>query len=147
MSAWSFRNDIVAGLYSQLQAFQVANPTLLANVFRSQPKTFSDRPLAFVASRNEALQHSVGLHRRTVTPSVVIVYQSRDYSDEMADIQDDIVDLYLEYSSGRPHAISSSTLVEPRTTEDVELELDGAFYPATVVTFLAVEQKGAQTGL
>lgn len=144
--SWTFRNDLVAQLWAMLQAFQVANPTLLHAVFRSRPKSLADRPLGFVGSRNEALVHTQGIHRRTVSPSIVLVYASRDYSDEVADVQDDVVDAFLEYASSRPHQISGTTLVEPRTTEDVELELDGAFYPATVIGFVAVQQVGAQTG-
>lgn len=144
--AWSFRSDMVAQLWSMLQGFQTANPTLLHNVYRSTPKAFSDRPLAYVGSRNEALEHSVGIHRRTVNPTLVVVYATKDYGDEMADVQDDLVDALLEYASSRPHQVSGQTLVEPRTTEDVELERDGAFFPATVISFVAVQQVGAQTG-
>lgn len=144
--AWTFRNDLVAGLFSLLGAFKTANPTMLHAVYRSRPKAFADRPLAYVATRPEVLEHSVGIHRRTFSPTVTIVYPARDYSEEMADVQDDVVDAFLEYASSRPHQISGQTLVEPRTTEDVELELDGAYYPATIVTFAAVQQVGAQTG-
>lgn len=144
--AWSFRNDVAAGLYALLAAFQTANAGMLDAVYRSRPRQFGSRPLAFVGSRNEALQHTTGIHRRTVAPTVVVVYAAKDYSEEMADVRDDVVDAFLEYASSRPHAITARTLVEPRATEDVELELDGVFYPATIVTFVAVDQVGAQTG-
>ena len=144
--AWSFRSDLVTGLYNLLVAFQTANSGMLDGVYRSRPKNLASRPLAYVGSRNEALQHTTGIHRRTVTPTVVIVYASKDYSDEMADVRDDVVDAFLEYASERPHAISGRTLVEPRADEDVELELDGVFYSATIITFAAVDQVGAQTG-
>jgi hypothetical protein len=144
--AWGFRSDLAGGLYTLLTGFQAANSGMLDGAFRSRPKHFGTRPLAYVGSRNEALEHTVGIHRRTVTPTVVIVYAAKDYSEEMADVRDDVVDAFLEYASDRPHAISNTTLVEPRATEDVELEIDGAFYPATVITFLAVQQVGAQTG-
>lgn len=144
--AWTFRSDLAAGIYSMLAAFMAANPTMLHSVHRSRPKNLADRPLAFLGSRTETLEHSVGIHRRTFAPTVVIVYAPADLSTEMADVRDDVVDAFLEYASSRPHAISSRTLVEPRATEDVELDLDGITYPATVVTFAAVQQVGAQTG-
>lgn len=144
--AWSFRSDVAAGLYTLLTGFQAAHSGMLDGVHRSRPKNFAGRPLAYVGSRPEALQHTTGIHRRTLTPSVVIVYAPKDHSEEMADVRDDVVDAFLEYASSRPHAVTGRTLVEPRATEDVELELDGVFYPATVVTFVAVDQVGAQTG-
>jgi hypothetical protein len=147
--AWSFRSDLVAGIYQMLVDFQTANSTALDGVYRSRPKAFTNRPLAYVGSRNEGLQHTSGIHRRNVTPTVVIVYAARDYADEMADVRDDVVDAFLEYASDRPHATTTplrNTLVEPRTTEDVELEMDGSYYPATIVTFAAVQQVGADTG-
>lgn len=144
--AWTFRNDVVAQLWAMLQAFQTANPAMFHNVYRSRPKSFADRPFAFVGSRNEALAHTTGIHRRTVAPTIVVVYRPQDLSEEMADVRDDVVDAFLEYSSDRPHQVSGQTLVEPRSTEDVELEVDAAFYPATVISFVAVQQVGAQTG-
>lgn len=139
----SWRSDVAAGLFTMLTDFRTANPTYLHNVYRSRPKTFNDRPLAFVGSRNEPLiEHTSGIRRRTSTPQVVIVYAARDYTDEMADIRDDVVDAFLDFATARPHAISATTLVEPRATEDVELALDDAYYPATVVTFAAVIQEG-----
>ena len=144
--AWTFRSDAVAGMYTLLSNFSAANVGMLHSVHRSRPKNLADRPLAYIGPRPETLEHSVGIHRRTFAFTVVIVYAPKDHSDEMADVRDDVVDAFLEYASSRPHAISNRTLVEPRATEDVELELDGQFYPATVVTFAAVQQVGAQTG-
>lgn len=144
--SWTFRSDMVAGLYSLLQAFQAANPTMLHGVYRSRPRNMANRPLAFIGPRPEALQHTTGIHRRTVSPAVLIVYAPKDLGEEMDDVRDDIVDAFLEYASSRPHAVSNRTLIEPRSAEDVEIAVDGVTYPATAVSFVAVQQVGAQTG-
>lgn len=46
-----------------------------------------------------------------------------------------MIDAFLDYASARPHAITNSTVTSPTAVEDVELEMDGAAYPASIVTF------------
>jgi hypothetical protein len=55
-----------------------------------------------------------------------------------------VVDAFYTYANARPHAISNQTVCVPRSVEDVELEAEGTFYPAAVVTFdtIALEGRG-----
>lgn len=140
--AWTTRSDLVGAVWAQLQAFQAANPTLLHNAYRSRPKSFADRPCGYVGNRGEQLTYMGATVRRDLTASVVIVYAPKDMSEELADVQDDLVDAFLEYGAARPAQVNGRTLTQPRQTEDVELELDGAYYPATIVTYTHVDQKG-----
>ncbi len=78
-----------------------------------------------------------------MTPTVVFVWAWGDEM-EIADVRDDVVDAFLDYATARPHAISSQTVCVVRGVEDVELEAEGTFYPAAVVTFdtIALEGRG-----
>ena len=134
MPTTTFRSDVAAGLYALAAGFQAANPTMLHNAYRARPATFSDRPLAFVGPRTETIVHTNQIRQRSMRPTIVLVWA---YNDELevADVRDDVVDAFLDYATARPHAISSNTVTAPTGVEDVELEMDGAFYPASIVTF------------
>ena len=132
----TLRNDLVAGLYGLLTGFLAANPTSLNSVYRSRPASLGDRPLAFVGLRNERINHTGQvLFQRQPTPNVAFVWASGADQRELADVRDDVVDAFVTYAIARPHAISNQTTCSPTGVEDVELEMDGAFYPASIVTF------------
>ena len=130
----TFRSDVVAGYYAMLTGFAAANPTMLEHAYRTRPRSFSDRPLAFVGPRNESIAHTQGTRQRTMTPTIVFVWAWND-EQETADIRDDLIDAFLDYATARPHAVSNQTVTSPTGVEDVELEMDGAPYPASIVSF------------
>lgn len=132
--ATSFRSDARAGIYGLLTGFITANPTMLNSAHKTRPRSMGDRPLAFVGPLPEAILHTQGTRQRTMAPTVVMVWAWNDET-ETADIRDDVIDAFLDYASARPHAISNSTVTSPTAVEDVELEMDGAPYPASIVTF------------
>lgn len=140
----TFRSDVRDGLYGLLTGFQSANPTLLHSAYRSRPGSFSDKWVAYVGSLSEpVITHTQGIRRRQMSPQVVLVGKMSEPSSETAVSLDDIVDAFLDYCTARPHAISTGTVIAPTSTEDVELEAEGTFYPAVIVTFGdAVIQEG-----
>lgn len=133
--ATSFRSDVRGGLYTLLTGFQTANPTLIEHTYRRRPGSFPDKRTGYVGSMNESIRHDSGIRQRTMVPTVVLVLKLSEPSSETADAMDDLVDAFLDYCSARPHAISDNTVTAPTSVEDVELEAEGAFYPAVVVSF------------
>lgn len=131
----TFRADVRAGIYGLVSGFASANPSFGLSAYRYRPTSFGDRPLVFVASLNESMTHDASLRQRTMTPTAVFLWAPSEASDELADDRDDVIDAFLDYASARPHAISNQTVTSPTSVEDVELELDGAFYPASIVSF------------
>lgn len=132
--ATSFRSDVRAGMYDLLAGFLAANPTMLNSAHRARPRSFGDRPLGFVGPLPETIVHTAGTRIRTMAPTVVLVW-AWDDEQEIADIRDDVIDAFLDYATARPHAVSNSTVTSPTAVEDVELDMDGAPYPASIVTF------------
>jgi hypothetical protein len=140
----TFRKDTRDGLYTLLTGFQSANPTMLTHTYRRRPGSFSDRISAFVGSLPETAPSNTLLSQRNITPSVVFVMKLTEPSHEQSDEMDLVVDAFYTYANARPHAISNQTVCVPRSVEDVELEAEGTFYPAAVVTFdtIALEGRG-----
>jgi len=135
MTATTFRSDVVAGLWGLLTGFVAANPTMLNAGYRARPRSLGNRPLGFVGPRNEpTITHTSGLRQRNMTPSIVLVWGWNE-EEETADVRDDVVDAFLDYATARPNAVSAGTQTAPTSTEDVELEMDGAYYPATIIAF------------
>lgn len=130
----TFRSDVAAGLYGLLSGFQAANPTMLTHAYRTRPRALGDRPLGFVGPRNESIIHTQGTRQRTMTGTVVFVWAWND-EQETADVRDDVIDAFLDYATARVHAVSNQTVTSPTAVEDVELEMDGAPYPASIVSF------------
>lgn len=139
----TLRNDIASGLKALLDAFSAANTGYLNGTYRSRPASMGNRPLAFVGPRNETVLFTGGsIFQRNPTPSVWFVWASSANQQEIADVRDDVIDAFLQYAGVRPHAVSNDTTVSPTGVEDVEVELDGAFYPASVVTFTVFAMGG-----
>jgi hypothetical protein len=134
----TFRADVRAGAYALLEAFvadyATANPALAPiRAYRTRPGQFGDRPLAYVGALDEDINHTgTTLYQRTLSPEFVFVWAPD--ADGLADIRDDLIDDFIGYAMARPHAVSNQTVTSPTRVRDVELELDGAFYPASIVT-------------
>lgn len=140
----TFRSDVRDGIHGLLTGFQTANPTLIHHVYRRRPGSFPDRYSGYVGSMPETVAHNGGsLSQRTMTPNVVLVMKLTEPSHEQSDAMDDLVDAFITYANARPHAVSNQTVVVPTGVEDVELEAEGTFYPAAIVTFSSIALEGA----
>lgn len=138
----TFRSDVRDGVYGLLEDFQTANPSTLAHIYRRRPGSFPDKVSGFVGSMPEESNPNTQLSQRNMTPSVVFVMKLSEPSHEQSDAMDDLVDAFWTYANARPHAVSSNTVCVPRSAEDIELESEGTFYPATVVTFATIALEG-----
>ena len=140
----SFRADTRDGVYGLLTGFKAANPTLLLHVYRRRPGSFPDDRFGYVGSMPETMEPRTLLSQRNLTPTVVLGMKMKEPASEQADAMDELVDAFITYANARPHAISSQTVCVVRAVEDVELEAEGTFYPAAVVTFdtIALEGRG-----
>lgn len=139
----TFRSDVRDGIYALLMGFQSANPTLVEHTYRRRPGSFPDKRTAYVGSMPEVIAHTGGsLSQRTMTPTVVLVMKLSEPPSETADSMDDLVDGFITYANARPHAVSNQTVCMPTGVEDVELEAEGTFYPAAVVTFGSIALEG-----
>lgn len=136
-TATTFRADVRAGGYGLLTGFVAANPTYHIAAYRYRPDQFGDRPLAFVQINGETINHTgTTLFQRTMSGfSVVFVWASGADHKELGAIRDVVIDAFVTYGMAHVHAISNQTVTSPTGVEDVELEMDGAFYPASIVTF------------
>jgi hypothetical protein len=143
MADTTFRADLRDGIYGLLSEYHTANPGDLNVVYRTAPMNYGSRPFAFIRRVTEVIPAIGGrqVWNRNLTVQVAFVWAMTD-DGEMADVRDDIVDGFLDYAVRHPHAASSNTLTEPRGTDDVELSFDGAYYPATVVSFIGASQEG-----
>jgi hypothetical protein len=131
----TFRADVRDGAKALLDAFAAANASYNLATYRVRPAAFGNRPLAYVGAMDETINHTgQSLYQRTLSPEFVFVWASSADRLELADIRDDIVDAFITYAMARPHAVSNQTVTTPTRVQDVELELDGAFYPASIIT-------------
>ena len=140
----TFRSDVRAGAYALLTAFAAANPSYALSVFRTRPAAFGDRPLAFVGGLDETIIHTGNtLYQRNLNPELVFVWASSADALELADVRDDLIDGLVGYMATRLSATAVQTRAFPTRVQDVELELDGAFYPASIVTIDGLSLEGS----
>lgn len=131
----TFRADVRAGAAQLLSDFAAANTSLNLTTYPVRPSAFGNRPLAYVGALDEAINHTgTSLYQRTLSPEFVFVWASSADRGLLADVRDDCIDAFITYAMARPHAVSNLTVTTPTRVQDVELELDGAFYPASIVT-------------
>lgn len=144
MTTTTLRSDMVEGLHTMLQTFAAANPTYLKGVYRSRPASFGDRPLAFVGPRNESISNESLLFLRSPELTAVFLWSPSANQRELAEVRDDIIDAFIGYARDRPHMIGNTVSSGPSGVQDIEIDLDGSFYPATVVSFVVWHQQGSQ---
>jgi len=138
----TFRSDFRAGCYGLLTGYKAATSGRLNSVHRARPLNFDDRPFAYIRRITEQVPPiRQGNWNRNATCQIVFIWGPGDAA-EIGDIRDDVVDEFMTYVIDRPHATSATTLTEPRGTDDVEIEHDGAYYPATVVTLSGQAREG-----
>jgi len=132
----TFRADTRDGALIHLQGFAAANTSFNLSVYPNRPNAFGNRPLAYVLLGSEDINHTgTTLYQRLMTGfQFVFVWASSADQAELAPIRDDVIDAFITYGMAHVHLVSNQTVSTPTRVEDVELELDGAFYPASIVT-------------
>jgi hypothetical protein len=132
--ASTFRQDIVAGLLTILDAFKTANPTLLRRTFAVRPPHWNtDLPCAFVGPRPESTNHDQGTRTRIVSVSVSFVDRITDNTETM-DRMDILVDKFADHLTTYPH-ITANTIWNRWTTLDEQIDVgDGTALQAVTFT-------------
>ena len=136
-----FRADVTAALVAVAQTYATANPTLLRKVESGRPASFAETPIAFVATRAEAVIFGSGIMNRTIRPTLYVVDSAPD-NIEAAERMDALADALLIAYAAAYHQISGSTLLTPMGLEDVELEVGTVSYPGFAITFEALQITG-----
>lgn len=130
MAATTARQDLRTALYGYLVTLKAANATMFAgDVKPVRPGSFVP-PMAYVGFLNEAVTTDAQTRQRLFTPDVVFV-QRLISATESADAMDDMVDLWLDYVSDNPHMAGG--IIEVVSVRDIELDLGGTLYSASVV--------------
>lgn len=130
MSASTARNDVRAGLYSFLTTLKAANTAMFAgDVHRVRPGSLVP-PCAYVGNLNEVIDQDAQTRTRLFNAEVVLV-QRLISPGETADAMDDMVDKYVDHVTDNPHL--GGGIIEPVSVRDVELDLGGTLYSASVV--------------
>jgi|SRR3990172_8330300 len=131
MPATTARNDLRAGLYAYLVALKAANAAMFAgDVHKVRPGSLVP-PCAYVGNLNESINQDTQTRTRDFTPEVVLV-QRLISPTETVDAMDDMVDVYVDYITDNPHM--GGGIIEPTSVRDVELDLGGTLYSASVVS-------------
>lgn len=126
----TFRSDLVAGVTTMMNAFIVANPTVVVRHFRHRPPTLTtDLPCTYLDLRPESISHANGLRDRVMSPSVVYVGRWTE-AGEVMDGFDDAVDLLVDHFSTYPHIVAG-TIWDELTVADESVE----DHPAVRFTF------------
>jgi hypothetical protein len=121
------RQDVRAGLYALLVAFQAANPTLLFSVFRARPGAPGvELPGAFVGNLNEQFTHTAGTRQRNFSPEIVIFDSFAPSNEEQAARIDLVQDALMDYLTANPNAVAHSILaLNNGTSTDGEFDIVG----------------------
>jgi len=138
----TFRAQFRAGLKTVLDTVKAANPSALLEVREYPPESYHT-PLAYVEKGvNETLQHTSGVRIRTLRGNIVLVNKLVS-NDQATDEQDVLVDLVLDALTAAPRAASASTLIQPVSVTDTELQdANGNRYAAAVIGVEGVIQEG-----
>jgi hypothetical protein len=130
----TFRVDLVDALFDLLEAYRVANPTLLRKVYRTRPPAFQELPAAFVGPRVETITHTAGTRERAINPTVVVVDSFSGDNIETGDRMDILMDDLVDVFTAGVRQIGTS-IIEPTAIAPGELEASGAIYRAEAIEF------------
>lgn len=131
------RQDTVAGLVSVLTAFKVANPTLLRAVYTARPGAFPETPCAYIGDRDETIDHTAGIRRRTFAPTIVVVDVLVD-NEQTEDRMDILIDALVDAFTAAPFVVEATSLQQTGVT-DGQVDLEGpntvTHYRGSTLTF------------
>jgi hypothetical protein len=126
----TFRQDVVAGLLTILDAFKATNPTMLRRTAAAQPPSVvGDLPLAFIGLRPERVTHDSGIRERIMTPSVVVVSEMSD-NVETVRRHDALVDALCDHFTSYPHLVTAGSQSEAGSIWD-EMTIEDEDFPVT----------------
>ena len=143
----TFRQDLTAAVVASIDAFIVANPTLLRRSERGRPPSvMGDLPLAFVDGRNEAIHFDAQTMDRVMTIAVVVVSPIGDNIETLVRhdvITDALIDHFNQQSI---HFVPNSSWTDLNVSdEDYPVDSDDGttrHFFATRLTFVVSKMEG-----
>ena len=130
-----FRTQLMAGVETWRAEFnltQTNEHNQIRQSFGTRPPTYNP-PLVFIGTVGEQFSHSASTKGDILTGSVVVVRGLYDKEEAVA-WRDEAVWSLHEWLSQNKNQVSSATLIEPISTEDIELPIgDDKFYLAGLV--------------
>jgi len=130
MPATTARADLRDGLFAYLVALKAANAAMFAgDVHPVRPGSLVP-PCAYVGRLDEVIDQDAQTRTRLFSAEVVLV-QRLISPGETGPAMDDMVDTYLDYVTDNPHMAGG--VIEPKSVRDIELDLGGTIYSASVV--------------
>jgi hypothetical protein len=142
ITAW--RSQIRDNAVTTLQAFAVANSTLVDRVYRSRPQGLAERKAVFVGGIREDLALDSGTISRDTLVDIVASHHLADNAETTDNIEE-VADALIDWLSAntRAHAFGANTVQNPVRSESVELdEGNGIIVPAVVITCRARLMEG-----
>ena len=134
MSTATARADLRTALIGILNDFRAANPSLIRQTYRARPATFNP-PLAYVGLIQEpTIRHETGNRQVRDLRGQLVLVQGVYENAQTADNLDELADLLLTYLATQASRADATKLLQPISSEDVDLAIGEAVYAATIVT-------------
>lgn len=134
MTTATARADLRTALAGILDDFRADNPSLIRQTYRARPATFNP-PLAYVGIFTEpTIEHEFGNRQTRSLRGQLVIVQGVYENAETADKLDLLADALITYLAGQHARADATKLLEPISSEDVDLSIGEATYAATIVT-------------
>jgi hypothetical protein len=145
-----FRAEMRAAGVSLLQGYTTANSGALRQIYPGRPRSIYP-PCGFVDSINESgVLFTAGPTQRAPSMELILIQGVYD-SEEAANLQDALVDGFLEYVRAHIHESGASTLVAQNVSVtdlpnyQPDWIVDAPFYYATRLTLEGLKLESAVT--
>lgn len=143
-SASTFRQDVVAGAWAVLDAFKVANPTLLVATEKVRPESYPDTPMAFLDLRPEVITFDSGLWVRQMDLGIVVV-DRLTVNDETMTRMDIVVDGLAVAFAATNGRLSQFSVWSRMTVADVTEAIGTSKFQAVRIGFPDLSIQGGHT--
>jgi hypothetical protein len=136
-----WRGDVRDSFKVGLDAFLVANPTLVTHVYSARPAAIADSRVVFIGGIAETMKHTQGLRVRNAEITLVCT-RSLGENTEVVDDLEDLADALIDYLTDNPHLPGDLTVQEPVRSTTTELPDSGTYLPAVAIVARADIQEG-----
>lgn len=134
MSTATARQTFRTALAAILEDFRAANPLLVRHTYPARPASFAP-PLIYVGNFSEpTIEHEFGNRQTRSLRGQLVIVQGVYENAETAGKLDVLADLLLTYLATQHSRADATKLLEPISSEDVDLSLGEATYAATIVS-------------
>lgn len=136
-----WRGDVRDSFKAGLDAFLVANPTIVTHVYSARPAAIIDARVIFIGGIAETILLDQGLRQRSAEITLVCT-RSLGANTEVVDDLEDLADALIDYLTSNPHLPGALTVQAPVRSTTTELPDSGTFLPAVAIVARADIQEG-----